>query len=378
MSQKTYRNRPKSFCSGAGAKLQSGFSLVEIMVGLVIGLVATVVMMQIFQSWEERKRTTESGANASIAGVTAFYDLQRVIRQAGYGFNNLSLFNCLLTLPNGAKVPLAPLTVIPAADAGTLVPAGDPNTDRLLIISGNGNSQPQGDFIQNIDGATSSYVVQMAIGFAKGDYVFAAADPCTAATLTKVADLPGETKVKTDAAPVSANMLVNLGAKPNIQAYAIRNGALTVCDYSANDCSASVTAPAWQIVSDNIVSLKAQYARDTTAVPDGVIDVFDQTALSTATGIAGACSVARATGVRVALVARSAQYETDVDPTTKERSCQVVTGNALSWDGSATAPINLTKMPDGTSSADWQCYRYRVFQSVIPLRNLDWLATTGC
>ena len=37
---------------------QAGFSLVELMVGLVIGLMATLVIMQVFSTFEGQKRTT--------------------------------------------------------------------------------------------------------------------------------------------------------------------------------------------------------------------------------------------------------------------------------------------------------------------------------
>lgn len=354
---------------------EQGFSLVEVMVGLVIGLVAMLVMMQMFQSWDARKRTATSGSDATIAGVSVFYDIQRWVRQAGYGLNSLSLLNCQLTLRAGVPaIPLVPLTINPAA---SLVPVGDPNTDRLLVVSGNANSQPQGSVIQSNDG--TSYVVQMSAGFANGDYVFASPDTCATATLTQVTARPSDTKVTTAAAPIATSTLVNLGSRPIILAYAVRGGQLTVCDYMQYNCSASTVEPAWVPVAGNIVSLRAQYARDTSVPGDGLVDLFDQTSPTTA------CEASRVGAVRIAVVARSAQYETTLDNTGR-RACEVVTTAAPTWDGSsagnptgsAAAAIDLSRLPNGTTSADWQCYRYRVFQSVIPLRNMDWLGTTGC
>ena len=43
---------------------QAGFSLVEIMVGLVIGLLATLVILQVFSVYEGQKRTTTGTADA--------------------------------------------------------------------------------------------------------------------------------------------------------------------------------------------------------------------------------------------------------------------------------------------------------------------------
>ena len=64
--------------------------------------------------------------------------------------------------------------------------------------------------------------------------------------------------------------------------------------------------------------------------------------------------------MRFAIVARSPQYERDI-----------VTSAAPSWAAGNSASITL----DG----DWQHYRYRVFQTTVPLRNVIWQgALSGC
>ena len=41
--------------------------------------------------------------------------------------------------------------------------------------------------------------------------------------------------------------------------------------------------------------------------------------------------------------------------------------------GSADAPIDLDDLPD------WQQFRYRSFETLVPVRNMTWLAgTPGC
>ena len=88
----------------------------------------------------------------------------------------------------------------------------------------------------------------------------------------------------------------------------MRNGNLVVCDYMAADCgdatAASLANPAtWRLVAENIASLRAQYGRDTTGAMDGTVDTYDQTSPTTA------CLWARTPAIRLALVARSAQFE---------------------------------------------------------------------
>ena len=80
---------------------QAGFSLVELMVGLVIGLLATLAIMQVFGAFEEQKRSTSGTADAQTNGSVALYNLQRDVRLAGFGLplfdkNNLSL-KCAVT-----------------------------------------------------------------------------------------------------------------------------------------------------------------------------------------------------------------------------------------------------------------------------------------
>src|SRR3989338_7895818 len=64
----------------------TGFSLVEIMVGMVIGLLSTIIVMQVFATFEGQKRTTTGGSDAQTNGGVGLYTIERDIRMAGYGF----------------------------------------------------------------------------------------------------------------------------------------------------------------------------------------------------------------------------------------------------------------------------------------------------
>jgi type IV pilus assembly protein PilW len=149
-------------------------------------------------------------------------------------------------------------------------------------------------------------------------------------------------------------------------AYAVRNGTLTSCDYLAADCS-NASAANWTAVGGNIVSLRAQYGRDTTAgTADGIIDLWDQTTPTTS------CDWVRASALRYALVAKSTQYESSLNAA-GQRVGAVVTATAPTWQGSTGAPVDLS------ANSDWQSYRYRTFESVAPARNVVWMeANAGC
>ena len=81
MIMATCKNRPLHH----GTAKQYGFSLVELMVGLVIGLLATLVIIQVFSTFEGQKRSTSGSSDAQTNGSIALMSIQRNVQMAGYG-----------------------------------------------------------------------------------------------------------------------------------------------------------------------------------------------------------------------------------------------------------------------------------------------------
>ncbi|MDD5176746.1 MAG: PilW family protein [Sterolibacterium sp.] len=356
-------------------RCSSGFSLVEIMVGMVIGMLGIIVMMQIFALAEGQKRSTTGGGDAQNTGAIALYGLQRDIRQAGWGNSELRMIGCDVLLRPGVTLSaMAPLTISHAA-----IPAGDANTDTLLVVYGNTNGTTQGDGITGPSVTATSYPVQTPTAYAPNDYVIPVPQtrptPCSLSLMqvdsTYVGNAASPNLTLKPVPPLTSmpgGTLYHMGQSPKILAYAIRNSNLTVCDYTVNDCAAAGNtgdAAIWVPIASNIVSLRAQYGRDTltvvpasppTPLPSYVVDTYDQTTPTTA------CGWVRTSAVRLALVARSGVYEKTA-----------VTTAAPAWQGNAGAPVVLT------ANANWQNYRYKVFQTVVPIRNIAWLGVqVGC
>ncbi len=337
-------------------RLPAGFSLVEIMVGMVIGMLGIIVIMQLYSVSEGQKRTTTGAGDAQNNGAIALYGMQRDIRQAGYGFSAYNLFGCSVTMLSGKVVPLAPVTINPAT---SIIPAGDANTDSLLLMYGNTNGEPQGSVV-TASGAT--YALSSSGSFAVNDYVIGAPATCTSNLVFDRVAAADATTVTVNVGAAGATALYNLGQAPKVLGYAVRGGNLTICDYVANDCS---NVGNWVSVADNIVSLKAQYGHDTTVPQTAasyVVNTYDQTTP------VDACGRVRAPAVRIALTARSAQYE---------KTGKAPDGTPL--DVTATAPAWEGGTIDLTGNTDWQHYRYKVFQTIVPLRNITWMGVqTGC
>ncbi len=345
---------------------QRGFSLIEVLIGMLIAMIGVVIMMEVLLTSEDRTRTGTGGNEALSNGAVMMHMMQRDLVQAGYGINAMTLLGCNLTLPNTKVITLAPVVINPPV---ALIPVGDANTDTMVVFYGNDNGQPEGNIVYSVDG--SEYTVQAPSAFEVGDKVVASTGACgTGLTLAEVTAV-GPMTVTVNAAVAGATVLHNMGKTPRIVAYAVRNGALTSCDLMAAglDCSVD-NAVNWPAIGGNIVSLRAQYGHDTVNPMDGAIDSWSRTSPTTA------CGWARSPGVRFVLVARSTQYETEISAT-GQRVAAVVTGDPPAWagtdDGLEVAPVDLSAEPA------WQSYRYRTFENLAPTRNVVWMgAQSGC
>ena len=360
-----------------GPNRATGFSLVEIMVGMVIGLLGILIMMNIYSNFEGQKRTTSGAGDVQNEGAIALFSLQRDIEQAGYDINSTNLLGCRVSVP-AITAPVAFIlpAIAPVTINSSLIPASgvDANTDTLLIVYGSSNGQPEGDIISSL-AASAVQATQYNVKFQPpsaqaGDQVIfepvARPAPCNlsvdSVTTVNQASINVANGMPTASIPIVPNNIgtvFNLGNAANaangnaftVNGYAIRGGNLTACNYMQTDCT---NVANWSAIANGIVSLKAQYGRDTApaAAMDSIVDVYDQTTPSSANPTY-ACDWMRISSMRVALIGRNGQPDKGI-----------VTGAAPIWAGSVGNPIDLSAF------ATWQNYRYKVFETTIPIRNL--------
>lgn len=322
-----------------------GVSLVELMVGIVVAMAAVLVVTQVFRVSEGQRRGTTGIDDAQTSGAIALSMMQRELRQAGQGLMSPRLLLCQLDLGNGGSVgALAPFTINPTGITG------DTGTDVLMVAYGSGLGSPEGGLI-GMQPGPATYAVPGSLAYRAGDRVIVTPqnrDTSCALAMTRVKGTPtGSTvDVVTGLAGASNGVLFNLGAEPRFLVYAVRDSRLMVCEMTVQSCT-SVAAENWTEIAENIVSLRAEYALDTSAPRDGFVDSYspDTTALSTP------CAWSRVVGLRLAVVARGRQPEKSN-----------VTASAPTWSGSALSPISPPR-------SDWQRYRYRTFETTVPLRN---------
>lgn len=351
-----------------------GFSIVEIMVGMAVGLLATIVIFQVFAASEGYKRTTSSGGDAQQNGAIALYSLEREARKAGYGINDVSVeLGCSVRTWDLARLPPASFNFNLSPFIITEGVGGAPDT-LTITYGGSDMRNVPANFIANSTAASEQYRVDNRFGFAPGDLILAT-EPGLDCTLSQVSTLPPggdeilyNTGSYTD--PVTGNSqqirynrpgglgvsytanakLYNLGRLPARTIYSISNSRLM-------EQTAFTGAAAIPIV-DGIVQLQAEYGRDTTVpIMDWTVDVWDTTTP------ANSDDWKRVVAVRLAVVARSGLREKLNSDT---NACET-TATLPKWKNGTD--ITLNNDADGTS---WKCYRYRAYETVVPLRNAIW------
>lgn len=367
--------------------LQRGFTLVELMVGLVLGMLTILVIAQVLVMSEGKKRSVSMGSDAQVNGAMALYTLQRDIQMSGYGATaSLDALGC----PVHAKFDAGAAFTFTLAPAVINDGANDaPDTITLLRGRTAGFSAPIG--LSGAHTATDNHFnVNSSFGAVAGNMMIAVPvlqgpnNWCTLFSVTTDTSAPETTlspavvphvltstskwnqnSVFPPAGYVKDDYLLNMGSLVS-RTYSI-NTVNNANNLQVSDLSLISGLRASQDLYPQIVNLQALYGKGTLdASGNIVVDTYDNvTPLTNA-------DWRRVVAIRVAVVARSNQFEKDI-----------VTTAAPQWDVGATATITgpATTTCNGTSKcialkvnqlADWQHYRYKVYDTIVPLRNVLW------
>lgn len=395
-------------------RFESGISLVELMVGTVIALIGTLIIFQVFATNEGIKRTTTSAGDAQQSGSFSAYALERHIRLAGAGFahadrvwgcplqvgrsdgsamvpptglptgNYPAPFDAITTALGTSVLRVAPVLVVNGANSDTIiVMAGQhesmalplrstspPNTTSVALVNTVGINQASviatdpKDLLLAVDldptlGVADCHIVQA------NDTLSSAPTTLPRPTVANPLVLAGAPFTPPSALNgYSATIqLANLGSSPAFLAFGIGSDGQTpnaLLSYDLIQGAAPVG------LTDNIVSLRALYGVSANATSNtvtawvapsgatwGASKLMDGSAASNT-------NLTRIRAIRLAVVARSAQFEKD----------DVTAANRMLFDDLPTA-LQVDALPANvTSTSDWQNYRYRIYDITIPLRSM--------
>ncbi|MBU2286699.1 MAG: PilW family protein [Gammaproteobacteria bacterium] len=371
-------------------RAQRGLSLIELMVGVTIGVLCVLIILQILSVWEARKRTVTSGASAQMSGALAEFTLDRDLRLAGYGFGTATseVMGCSVVAGNTLRSPADVSFILRPVE---IVKGVDDAPDEIRALYGNSAyfvaSQPL------TDSGAESKTLKSRDGFNPGDRMLVTGNSPVDCALVEVTGNSltdtftveheaGKSYVTLTGQPKSASMNVaggtgstfssgrvyNLGPAPVLNVWTVdtSKGSLTRYDFLKEPSTSAVE------VASDVVTLKAQYGIDTDG--DGEIATGEWT--NTA---AAGMDWTRVRAVRFAVLVRSRQFER---PITDGGAPVPVTQAIPSWAGGAFVMKNVDNTSDSGSSPtavdgpagpnNWRNYRYRVYESVVPLRNMIW------
>jgi type IV pilus assembly protein PilW len=356
---------------------QKGFSLIEIMIGLVIGLLVTLVIV-----FEGQKRSTTGTADAQTNGAIALYNISRELKFAGYSLmpsgsagSADSPIECtalsLGTTGIPATVP-AMLNLSPAIINNGVAVAGVSNAnDTITIRYGTSRS---GGIPSIIDAAPSGKAISVPSNFGceSGDTVlFNSGTTCAMALLASATDAP---------AGVTGDFTVNLKNSETVPAIAVSGTKLS--------CMGTWNTVTYAVVNGNlqrngvdtvagIVNIQAQYGISNT-INDNQINAWVEPTGTWAPASLTTATRNRIKALRIAVVARN----TKMEPEVVTSACDSATSTGLcAWADipvggtiDTASPAPSISLSDG--DANWSRYHYRVFETVIPLRNMVWSKET--
>jgi type IV pilus assembly protein PilW len=363
-----------------------GFSLIEIMIGLAISLASILVIYQLYATSEGRRRTIAATSEAQTSGSLALYTIKRDIQSAGLGFGNVDMghLGCAVQAYNSGRqpaefeFPLVPVR-IEVGEAGA--------SDKLWVLSGSSDSMAVGARYTHSSAGVFT-MAQTNVGFQAGDLIVGIGDDASTAAagvancllmevtsgfgtdgaaMRAVARRQGvgyqnfytgkTTRATRNGGSASALLdssssnlgegtIYSLGPVPYLHVWSTdAQRGLTRYNYLDETGDGKVH------VAHDIIQFKAEYGYDGDG--DGLIDV-SSSGEWTAT-LTGTVRWERVLAVRIAVLMRTSQFE-------KEE----VTSRNPSWaNGSKEFVMDA-------AGSDWKHYRYRVYESIVPLRNVLW------
>jgi type IV pilus assembly protein PilW len=382
--------------------IQRGFSLVELLVAMVIGLVVTLAITNVIVLGESHKRATTSVNDMEQNAAYASYVMDRAVRSAGSGFAqswDLGVFGCRLNVARGTTATILPrTTAFPGAFSGFLGGASgstslrvaplligksqsSAGSDVLVVMGGNASAGDVSRMIRTPGVLTANELrLDNVIGLAQNDLALISQ---TATTDCLIEQIAAPVAANPDVLPLGGTYYTSVNPYTTLRAsgaaYLTPLGNLsagnvqfqlfgvgenrTLFSYDLlRSVGAGTDVAATQAIVDGVVQMRALYGLDTDN--DGILNSWvdpGSTGYDIATMMTTPSLARQVIAVRLALVLRTSNYEKE----TVSPANLVLFGDL---------PLALRQTV--TLSTEEQHYRYRTVDSTIPLRNVLLLPTS--
>ena len=377
-----------------GLRSQSGFSLAELMVGLAIGLLATTIIIQVLSVFDAQRRSTTGSADAQTNGALALQSIVRDAQLAGYPLypsadSPLECTSMTSVMPSGGVA----LSINPVSLTNGTAGAGVAASDSIIIRYGDapaGGGQTQiGGFVNSpsTTGASPTFSTVVNVGSSVGCsvsdvFMLNNGPTCAMGTISAKVVSPASLTVQTSTSPssmlpsnpvvVGANVAC-LGSWREIT-YAVDQTTLgrefTLTRTVTTNGAAGATTP----ILSGIVNIQAQYGVSASTNSNQIAQWVDATAGSP-WAAPSTTDRKRIKALRVSVVARNDTMEVNAQTSSICSSYTTANPTGLcAWEGTSGSPAPTIDL--SPANANWGRYRYRVFDTIIPLRNVLWAKDT--
>lgn len=327
---------------------EAGFSLIELLIGLAIGMLVSLVIMQVFSVFEGGKRSSMGTADAQTNGNIALYAMSRDLQQAGFGMPSLTGTDSALSCAIADN--MSPMLI---TDGGGAVP------DKIELRYGDSQSGGMPTRITDRQGVFVSVVNSM--GCKEGDLALQVDG--TSCEIKTIKPLTGPNDPNTTVKLHDAAGLTNEGVLYCLGQW--KEYTYQVVESPANSKKFILTNGTDTIASE-VVNIQAQYGYSNNG--DNKIDGWTPATGAWARGAITPTLVKQIRAVRFAVATRNGLREKTVMTPSQ---CMSAFGTIACADTPPNGALKLD-ISGSATGADWQYYRYRVYETTIPIRNMIW------
>ncbi|MEP7300985.1 MAG: PilW family protein [Caldimonas sp.] len=373
---------------------QRGMTLVEVLVGLAIGMIGMLVIFQTVSVWNARTRATTAGNDSQVTGTIAMFNIERDLRLAGQGFGTATtpVMGCQVSGYDGQAsaavgFPMAPIVIVDntltnrpdeiaalygtspyfttdqrygagtAHSIGTYDRTGFKSGD-LVVVSNTGGAQPATADCQLVEVTDNSSTADTKT------LSFVDTVPYTHFYRNNVSAPPRFNTAAGIGASFPSGKVFSLGPVPHRMVWSIVNGVLGKTD--------EFQVTGFFPIAEGVVDMKAEYGYDEDANTMIADDEWRK-------ALPVAADWTRVRAIRVALLVRSRNYE---KPGVANSAEQNYTAANPKWHQGGTVPTDFfMRNVDGSADTfadgdldpnNWRNYRYTVYEKIFPVRNVIW------
>ena len=351
---------------------QRGFSMIDLMVGLFVGLLVSLAVYGTASVVGAQRRTSVSGNGAMESGMAAVYAIQHDIKSAGIGVwangqticSSINIYHSG-TIANGTS--LAPVVITPGSSASVSDQITVAYSDWVLANNAI-------ELTSGMSSAVDAITVGNARAFTVNDFVIvgdaSTTLPCTLMQVTgkstagfgfDVAHAAGAWNPANPGTAFTTPATYMAGADAFDLGPPLADGSprlnWTTWRINGNNLEAlNLLTSTADVIANDIVMIKAYYGTS-----NGSAQQIEQWVAATDAWASplDATHISAIRAIRLAIVARSPVAE---KPSVIGGSCDATTTAPTSWADGPTLDLS--------ANTSWQCYRYRVFTIVAPLKNV--------